>query len=101
VIWIPRIRAGWLARKSPLPGKYWSRFLTYESASEDAVELQDGLRRIRAALDGVGIRTREIYLAHRAGYSYAEIAEHLNISLITVKRYIARALLAIMERGEL
>src|SRR5882672_1438806 len=36
----------------------------------------------------------------RAGYSYAEIADHMNISHITIKRHIARALLAIMEHGD-
>jgi len=51
-------------------------------------------------LDAVSLRTREIYFAHRAGYSYAEIADHMNISQITIKRHIARALLAIMEHGD-
>jgi DNA-directed RNA polymerase specialized sigma24 family protein len=51
-------------------------------------------------LDAVSRRTREIYFAHRAGYSYAEIAAHMGISHITIKRHIARALLAIMEHGE-
>jgi DNA-binding transcriptional regulator LsrR (DeoR family) len=43
---------------------------------------------------------RKIYFAHRAGYSYAEIADHMNISRTTIKRHIARALLAIMEHGK-
>jgi DNA-directed RNA polymerase specialized sigma24 family protein len=64
------------------------------------VEAQQRLSSIRAVLDAVSLRTREIYFAHRAGYSYAEIAEHMNISRITIKRHIARALLAIMEHGE-
>jgi len=40
------------------------------------------------------------YISPTAGYSYAEIADHMNISHITIKRHIARALLAIMEHGE-
>ncbi len=50
-------------------------------------------------LEAVSLRTREIYFAHRAGYSYAEIAEQMDISNITIKRHIARALLAIMEQS--
>jgi RNA polymerase sigma factor (sigma-70 family) len=71
-----------------------------DSTPEDTLEAQQRLGRIRAVLDAVSLRTREIYFAHRAGYSYAEIAEHMNISHITIKRHIARALLAIMEHGD-
>src|SRR3981081_4381707 len=71
-----------------------------ESTPEETLEAQQRLSSIRAALDAVSLRTREIYFAHRAGYSYAEIADHMNISHITIKRHIARALLAIMEHGE-
>ena len=46
---------------------------------------------ITARLDAVSPRTREIYLAHRSGYTYAEIADHMRIATTTVKRHIARA----------
>jgi RNA polymerase sigma factor (sigma-70 family) len=72
-----------------------------EAASEEPVQDQERRNRIRAALDRVDVRTREIYLAHRAGYSYAEISEYLNISYSAIKRHIAQALLAILEHGEL
>ena len=71
-----------------------------ESTPEDTVEAQQRLNHIRAILDAVSLRTRKIYFAHRAGYSHAEIADHMDISNITIKRHIARALLAIMEHGE-
>jgi RNA polymerase sigma factor (sigma-70 family) len=76
-----------------------------EPTPEDTIEAQQRLNRIKAVLDAVSPRTREIYFAHRAGYSYAEIAAHMDISNITISRHIARALLAIvehsrMERGE-
>jgi RNA polymerase sigma-70 factor (ECF subfamily) len=67
---------------------------------EDLLETQQRLAHIRAVLDAVSPRTREIYFAHRAGYSYAEIAAHMNLSHITIKRHIARGLLAIMEHGD-
>jgi RNA polymerase sigma factor (sigma-70 family) len=70
-----------------------------ESAPEDTIEAQQRLDSIQALLDAVSLRTREIYFAHRAGYSYAEIAEQMDISHITIKRHIARALLTIMEHG--
>jgi RNA polymerase sigma-70 factor (ECF subfamily) len=71
-----------------------------ESSPEDTVAAQQRLFRIRSVLDAVSRRTRDIYFAHRAGYSYAEIAAHMNLSHITIKRHIARALLAIMEDGD-
>jgi RNA polymerase sigma-70 factor (ECF subfamily) len=70
-----------------------------ESPPEDTIEVQQRLNQIRAVLDAISPRTREIYFAHRAGYSYAEIAEQLDISNITIKRHMARALLAIMEQN--
>jgi RNA polymerase sigma factor (sigma-70 family) len=71
-----------------------------ESTLEDNLDTQQRLSHIRAVLDAVSLRTREIYFAHRAGYTYAEIARHMDISHITIKRHIARALLAIMEHGQ-
>jgi RNA polymerase sigma-70 factor (ECF subfamily) len=67
---------------------------------EESLETEQRLKNIRAILDAVSRRTRDIYFAHRAGYSYAEIAEHLGISHMTIKRHITRALLAIMEQGD-
>ena len=62
---------------------------------------QQRLDAIRTLLDAAGPRTREIYFAHRAGYSYAEISAQLGISHVTIKRHIARARLVIMEHGPL
>jgi RNA polymerase sigma factor (sigma-70 family) len=77
-----------------------SALIAPQSTPEDTLEAEQRLGSIRAVLDAVSPRTREIYFAHRAGYSYAEIADSLNISHITIKRHIARALLTIMEHGE-
>ena len=71
-----------------------------ESAPEDAIEAQQRLDRIKAVLDAVSVRRREIYFAHRAGYSYAEIAAQMDISNVTISRHIARALLAIVEHSK-
>ena len=77
-----------------------SPLIAPEAAPEDTVEAQQRLDQIQALLDAVSLRTREIYFAHRAGYSYAEIADQMDISHITIKRHIARALLTIMEHGD-
>jgi RNA polymerase sigma factor (sigma-70 family) len=64
------------------------------------LENQQRLDRLTALLDAVNPRTREIYFAHRSGYTYAEIADDMGIAEITIRRHIARALLTIMEHGE-
>ena len=68
---------------------------------ERTIDAEQRLNCIRALLDRASVRTREIYFAQRAGYSYDEIAAHLNVSHITIRRHIARALLLIMEQGPL
>ena len=68
---------------------------------EKSIDAEQRLNRIRTLLDAANVRTREIYFAQRAGYSYDEIAAHFKISHITIRRHIARALLLIMEQGPL
>jgi RNA polymerase sigma factor (sigma-70 family) len=71
--------------------------ISTQPTPEEVLDNEQRLERVRAALDTVSPLTREIFLASRAGYSYAEIASHLNITHITIKRHVARALLALME----
>jgi RNA polymerase sigma factor (sigma-70 family) len=68
---------------------------------EQVLETQQRLTRVRKLLDASSIRTREVYFAHRAGYSYDEIAAHFGLAHITIRRHIARALHLIMEKGHL
>jgi RNA polymerase sigma factor (sigma-70 family) len=68
---------------------------------ERSLDAEQRLHRIGALLEAASLRTREIYFAHRAGYSYDEIAAHFNISHITIRRHIARALLVVMEHAAL
>jgi RNA polymerase sigma factor (sigma-70 family) len=77
-----------------------ARLIDPESTPERTLDAEQRLDHIKSVLDAVGRRTRDIYFAHRAGYSYAEISGQMGISHITIKRHIARALLAIMEHGE-
>lgn len=66
---------------------------------ETCVDAEQRLKRIGALLASASLRTRDIYFAHRAGYSYEEIAAHFKISHITIRRHIARALLLVMEQA--
>jgi RNA polymerase sigma-70 factor (ECF subfamily) len=68
---------------------------------ERIVAGQQRLDEIIQVLDAVSERTCEIFLAHRAGYSYDEIAADLDISQRTVQKHIARAVfLLIRMKGE-
>jgi RNA polymerase sigma factor (sigma-70 family) len=65
------------------------------------VAAQQRLDQITRVLSAVSERTCEIFLAHRAGYSYDEIATDLAISQRTVQKHIARAVfLLIRMKGE-
>jgi RNA polymerase sigma factor (sigma-70 family) len=58
------------------------------------------LEEIRAALDAVSPRTREIYFSHKADYRYDEIAAAFGISAKTVEKHVARAVLLLMNNRE-
>jgi RNA polymerase sigma factor (sigma-70 family) len=63
---------------------------------EDAA-VQERLDQVRAVLDALKPRTREVFLMHRLeGYSSAQIAEQFEISVSAVEKHIARAVLALM-----
>jgi RNA polymerase sigma factor (sigma-70 family) len=64
---------------------------------EQVLDTQQRLAFIQRRLDAVNVRTREVYFAHRAGYSYEEIGAHFGLSHIAIRRHIARALPIIME----
>ena len=68
---------------------------------ERILAAQQRLDQITQVLGAVSEKTCEIFLAHRAGYSYEEIAADLAISQRTVQKHIARALfLLIRMKGE-
>ena len=78
-----------------------SPLVSTESTPEEALEAHQRLGRIRAALDAVSLRTGEIYFAHRAGHAATPKSLITWTFLrITIRRHIARALLAIMEHGD-
>jgi DNA-directed RNA polymerase specialized sigma24 family protein len=95
-----------LHRKVPLDTvNFDTEWISVNSNLEQIVDTRQRLDRVGALLEAASTRTREIYMAHRAGYTYAEITDHMNISVITIKRHIARALRIVTEyqakeRGE-
>lgn len=60
-------------------------------AVERILSARQQLEQIAAMLSAVSRRTSEIFLAHRAGFTYEEVASELGISTRTVKKHIARA----------
>lgn len=59
----------------------------------DASQRLDGLR---AALNAINPRTCEAFFLHRVdGLSYAQIAEHFDISVSAVEKHIAKAMSAV------
>lgn len=55
------------------------------------ISAQQQLDRVARFLSAVSARTTRIFFAHRAGFSYSEIAKEFGISQRTVRKHIARA----------
>jgi RNA polymerase sigma factor (sigma-70 family) len=64
---------------------------------DQILDSQQRLDELTTILDAVSRRTREVYLAHRSGYTHAEIASEVGIAKTTVKWHIARAHLIILK----
>lgn len=65
----------------------------YEISAQERLLLIESLIEIDQMLEGLGQRTREIFLlAQLDGLSYVAISHRLNLSLTTVKKHAARAM---------
>lgn len=69
-------------------------------SADEILAAQERLYRISNTLAAISPRTRDIYFAHRAGYSYAEIGEHLGVSKSTIEKHIARGVQALMDEKD-
>lgn len=79
------LEQAWLETLAALPEQQ------VPSPEVQAIVLQS-LHEIDAMLDGLAPRVRQAFLlAQLEGFTYAQIAERLNISVRTVKRYMAEA----------
>ena len=60
-------------------------------SAERMLAAQERLDKVARTLNRVSCRTCQIFLAHRSGYSYQEIAQEFGISHRTVQKHIERA----------
>jgi RNA polymerase sigma-70 factor (ECF subfamily) len=66
---------------------------------EDATDARLRLDRLRALIDELPARTRQIFVLNRIeGLSYAEVAAQLGISESSVQKHLAKALLHVTRR---
>jgi RNA polymerase sigma-70 factor (ECF subfamily) len=61
------------------------------SSPDRAIEAEDSRQRVRAALDRMPEREREMLLLHAEGYSYREIAGTLDLNEASIGVFLARA----------
>ncbi|HSX70083.1 MAG TPA: sigma-70 family RNA polymerase sigma factor [Pseudomonas sp.] len=70
----------------------------YEPSTEVRAEIIDSLLAIDRLLDGLGARTRAIFLAVQLdGLSYEKAAMRVGVSVTTVRKHLAQALLHCLE----
>lgn len=67
---------------------------------ERQLAAQQELEEIKRVLDASSPRTRQIYFAHRSGYTYRDIAVVTGVSERTVEKHIARAVYLLMQAKE-
>lgn len=67
---------------------------------DEVLEPQQRLTKLRKGLYAFNRRTAEIFMAHRAGFSYEEIAADYGISRSAVEKHIARAVKWLMDNKE-
>lgn len=68
-----------------------------EPTPDEILDSQQRLDQLKAILDSASRRTREVYLAHRSGYTGAEIANNMGIAEITAQRHITRGNLIVLN----
>jgi RNA polymerase sigma-70 factor (ECF subfamily) len=65
---------------------------TAPARPDEAAERADEIARVRAALDGLGERDRQMLLMRQEGFSYAEIARAVDVAPGSVGTLLVRAL---------
>jgi len=60
---------------------------------DEVLAAEDRLREVERTLDAIHPRTREVFFMHRLeGLSYAQIAQHFDVSVSSVEKHIAKAM---------
>lgn len=63
---------------------------------DEVLAAEDRLKELTSTLDAINPRTREMFFMHRLeGLSYAQIAEHFDVSVSAVEKHIAKAMAAL------
>lgn len=68
----------------------------YGPTPEEMMDADDRLKELSRTLDEISPRTREVLFMHRLdGLSYAQIADHFDVSVSSVEKHIAKAMSAL------
>jgi len=63
---------------------------------DEVLAAEDRLRELERTLDAISPRTREVFFMHRLdGLTYAQIADHFDVSVSAIEKHIARAMSAL------
>jgi RNA polymerase sigma-70 factor (ECF subfamily) len=66
------------------------------AAPDEVLAAEDRLKELERTLDAISPRTREVFFMHRLdGLSYAQIADHFDVSVSSIEKHIAKAMSAI------
>ncbi|MFN4281244.1 MAG: RNA polymerase sigma factor [Alphaproteobacteria bacterium] len=83
----------------PVPNETLAEIESDAPALDEAADARERMAHLRAALDELPARTREIFLFNRVeGLTHAEVARRLGVSDSTVQKHLARALHHVMRR---
>jgi RNA polymerase sigma-70 factor (ECF subfamily) len=62
-------------------------------APDEVLAAEECLKRVQSLLGGLSRRTRQVFFMHRLhGFTYAQIAEHFDISISAVEKHVASAI---------
>lgn len=82
----------------PLPVEDLTFLVDAAPQPDEVLAADQCLERMSSALDTVSQRSRQVFLLHRLdGLSYPQIAQRLGVSVSTVERHIASAIVALMD----
>lgn len=72
--------------------------IDFSPRPDEVLAADECLRKMTQTLDAINPRTREVFFLHRLeGWSYAQIARHLGISVSAIEKHIARAAAALTD----
>lgn len=75
-------------------------FFKADPTPDEVLAVEQRLIQLREGLNAHSRRTGDIYMAHRAGYTYKEIAAAYGISDSAVEKHIRRAVVWLMDHKD-